>query len=76
MEALPFPNQEATAVVNHLVDEIFMRFSVATRTTALKTGQHFESQLISEVCKLLHIKKTKTISLYPQCDAWYDGMLQ
>ena len=28
MEAIPLPNQEALTVANHLIDEVFMRFSV------------------------------------------------
>jgi len=28
----------------------------------------FESQLMGEVCKLLHINKTRTILYHPQCD--------
>ena len=60
MEAIPISNQEISTVANHFIDTVFMRFS--------DQGHQFKSQLISEICKLLHIKKTRTSSYYPQCD--------
>ena len=48
MEALPIPNQEAQTVEFRLVDEVFLRYSVPEQ----------ESELLTEVCKLLNIRKT------------------
>ena len=31
-------------------------------------GRQFESELLSEVCKLLNIRKTRTTPYHPQCD--------
>ena len=67
MEAIPLPNQEAATVACHLIDEVFMRFSVPEQLHS-DQGRQFESQLISEVCKALHIKKTRTTPYHPQCD--------
>ena len=67
MEALPIPNQEATTVASKLVDEIFLRFSIPEQLHS-DQGAQFESQLMSEVCNLLHIHKTRTTPYHPQCD--------
>ena len=69
MEAIPLPNQEAVTVANHLIDEVFMRFSVPEQLHS-DQGCQFESQLISEVCKLLHIKKTRTTPYHPNATIW------
>ena len=67
MEALPIPNQEAVTVAVQLVDEVFLRYSIPEQLHS-DQGAQFESQLISEVCKLLHIHKTRTTPYHPQCD--------
>ena len=67
MEALPIPNQEATTVASKLVDEIFLRFSILEQLHS-DQGAQFESQLMSEVCNLLHIHKTRTTPYHPQRD--------
>ena len=67
MEAIPIPNQEASTVVERLVDEVFMRFSAPEQLHS-DQGRQFESQLLSEVCKLLHIHKTRTTPYHPQSD--------
>ena len=67
MEALPVPNQEASKVAEKLVDEVFLRFSPPEQLHS-DQGQQFESNLVMEVCKLLHINKTRTTPYHPQCD--------
>ena len=67
MEAIPVPNQEATTVVEKLVDEVFLRFSPPEQLHS-DQGHQFESNLVKEVCKLLHINKTRTTPYHPQCD--------
>ena len=57
MEAYPIPNQEATTVARKLVDEFFCRFSIPEKLHS-DQGRQFESDLIAEVCALLHIDKT------------------
>jgi len=67
MEVKPIPNQEATTVTEKLVDEIFLRFSIPAQLCT-DQGRQFESQLMTEVCKLLCIHKTRTTPYHPQCD--------
>ena len=67
MEAFPLPNQEVTTVTEKLMDEVFLRFSVPEQLHA-DQGRQFESQLMSEVCKLLGIHKTRTTPYHPQSD--------
>jgi len=67
MEAFPIPNQEAATVAEKLVEEAFLRFSVPEQLHT-DQGRQFESQLMSEVCKLLGIHKTKTTPYHPQSD--------
>lgn len=67
MEALPIPNQEASTVVEKLVDEVFLRFSPPEQLHS-DQGRQFESKLMIEVCKLLQINKTRTTPYHPQCD--------
>ena len=67
MEAFHLPNQKASTVATKLVDEVFLRFSVPEQLHSDQERQ-FESQLLSKICKLLNITKTRTIPYYPQCD--------
>ena len=67
MEAFPIPHQDATTVANKLVDEVFLRFGIPEQLHS-DQGRQFESKLLSEVCKLLCIHKTKTTPYHPQCD--------
>ena len=67
MEAFPLPNQEGTTVARKLVDEIFLRFLTPEQLHS-DQGRQFEGQLITEVCKLLNINKTRTTPYHPQCD--------
>ena len=67
MEALPIPNQEAQTVATRLVDEVFLRYSVPEQLHS-DQGRQFESELLTEVCKILSIRKTRTTPYHPQCD--------
>ena len=67
MKAIPVPNQEAHTVAEKLVDEVFLRFSAPEQLHS-NQGRQFELQLLSEVCKLLHIHKTRTTPYHPQSD--------
>ena len=66
-EAFLLPNQEAITVARKLVDKIFLRFSTPEQLHS-DQGKQFEGQLITEVCKLLNINKTRTTPYHPQCD--------
>lgn len=67
MEAYAIPNQEATTVAQKLVDELFCRFSPPKQLHS-DQGRQFEGQVMQEICKLLHIRKTKTTPYHPQGD--------
>ena len=58
-EAYPIPNQEATTVAAKLVDEFFFRYSPPEQLHS-DQGRNFESAVITEVCKLLGIEKSRT----------------
>ena len=66
-EAYPIPNQEATTVAKKLTNEMFLRFSPPEQLHC-DQGRQFESRLLAEVCKLLHIQKSRTTAYHPQSD--------
>ena len=58
IEAIPIPNQEASTLPNHLIDEELIRYSEPEQLYQ-DHGPQFEFQLIKEVCKLLLIRRTR-----------------
>ena len=66
-EAFPMPNMEAQTVARIIVNEVICRFGVP-RVIHSGQGRQYESQLMSEVCKLLQIQKTRTTPYHPQSD--------
>ena len=66
MEVYPIANQDAITV-NKLVNEFICRFSVPKQLHS-DQGAQFESRVVAEVCKLLHIDKTRTTLYHPQSD--------
>ena len=66
-ESYAIPNQEATIVAEKLVSEFVCRFGVP-REIHSDQGTNFESKVMTEVCKLLDIEKTRTTPLHPQSD--------
>jgi len=67
MEVFPIPNQEAVTVADKLVNEVFMHFGIPNQLHS-DQGPQFESQLMSEVCRLLEIQKSRITPYHPQCD--------
>jgi len=79
MEAILIQNQEACIVADTLVDEVFVQFS-ASEQLHFDQEQQFESQLLNEVCKLLHVNKTHSIfssviEVLRYEPKWYLGLL-
>ena len=56
VEVYAIPNQEASTVARKLMDEMFCRFSPPEQLHS-DQGRKFESELISEICKLLQTQQ-------------------
>ncbi len=67
VEAYAIPNQEATTVATKLIDEMFCRFGIPARLHS-DQGRQFESEVVQEVCRVLHICKSRTTPYHPQSD--------
>jgi hypothetical protein len=67
MEAYAIPNQEAGTVADKVVKEFCCRFGTP-RELHSDQGRNFESELISQVCELLGIHKTRTTPYMPKSD--------
>ena len=67
IEAYAIRNQEAATVAQKLVDEIFCQFSTPEQLHS-DQGSQIESQLISEICKIMNIHKSHTTPYHPQGD--------
>ena len=67
VEAYAIPNQEATTVAQKLIDNMSCRFSLPEQLHS-DMGMQFESKVVKEICRLLHIKKTHTTPYHPQGD--------
>jgi len=66
-EAYPMPNMEAATVATLFVHNFVCRFG-APDFLHTDQGRNFESTLMSEICKLLGIVKTRTTPYHPQSD--------
>ena len=66
-EAYALPNHEAVTVAEVLVEQFFTRFGVPGELHS-DQGREFESEVFSECCQLLGLRKTRTTPLRPQSD--------
>ena len=66
-ESFPMPNMEAATVARIIVEEVVARFGVPSSIHS-DQGRQYESELFSEMCRVLHIKKTRTTPYHPQSD--------
>jgi len=66
-EAYPMPNMEAATIATLFVHNFVCRFG-APDFVHTDQGRNFESTLMSEICKLLGIVKTRTTPYHPQSD--------
>ena len=71
IEAYPIQNQEASTVVQKLLDQLFCRFSLPERLHS-DQGRQFEAEIIKQLCKLLQIEKTRTTPYHPQSDGFVE----
>ena len=68
MECFTIPDQEAATVARKVVDEVFCRFSPPEQLHS-DQGRQFESNLLKQICAILHIEKSRTTAYHPQCDS-------
>ena len=61
------PNMEAATVARIIVEQVIARFGVPY-TIHSDQGAQYESQLFSQMCQLLGIKKTRTTPYHPKSD--------
>ena len=66
-EAFPLKNHTAQTVADVMVEEFVARYGLP-RSLHSDQGREFESQLIAELCKLLRVKKTRTVPYNPKSD--------
>ncbi|XP_062322169.1 uncharacterized protein LOC134023827 [Osmerus eperlanus] len=64
-QVVPTRDQKATTVANILVHEWFYRFGVPARIHS-DQGRNFESALISQLCQIYGVQKTRTTPYHPQ----------
>ena len=67
VEIIPVPEQSATICANRLLNEVIGRFGCPL-TLHSDLGRNYESSIVSELCKLLEIKKTRTSVRNPRCN--------
>ena len=72
-EAFALRNHTAMSVAEVLVQEFIGRFGVP-RSIHSDQGREFESQLIAQLCRLLHMKKTRTTPYNPKSDGMVERM--
>lgn len=66
-EAFPVKTHTAQVVAEILIDQFISRFGAPAQLHS-DQGPEFESRLISELCRLLNIDKTRTTAYHPQSD--------
>ena len=67
MECFAIPDQEAATVARKLVNEVFCCFSPPEQLHS-DQGRQFESNLLKQICAILHIEKSRTTAYHLQCD--------
>ncbi|XP_076851923.1 heat shock 70 kDa protein 12B [Brachyhypopomus gauderio] len=66
-EAYAVPDQSAVTTAETLLHEFFCRFGVP-EVLHSDQGRNFESDVMTEVCRLLGVHRTRTTPLHPQGD--------
>jgi len=64
-EAIPMPDQKTETILDAFLKHWVWRFGAPNRLHS-DQGTNFESNLFQEMCKRLHIVKTRTLAYHPQ----------
>ena len=72
-ECIPLKNKEAATVAHALVEEVFCRYGTPL-TLLSDRGTEVDSQIMRELCQLLHIDKLRTSAYHPACNAACERM--
>jgi len=67
VEAYPLPDQEAATCITAVYNGMFSRFGLP-RQLHSDQGRNFESQLVTELCNISGIYKTRTTAFHPRSD--------
>lgn len=63
LEAIPIPDQTVKTIAEKCITEIICKHGTPKKLIT-DQGNNFSSDMFSEICKLLHIKKLKTTAWY------------
>jgi len=67
VEAYPLPDQEAVTYITAVYNGMFSRFGLP-RQLHTDQGRNFESQLVTELCNITGVYKTRTTAFHPRSD--------
>ena len=67
VEAYPLPDQEAVTCITAVYNGMFSRFGLP-RQLHSDQGRNFESQLVTELCNITGVYKTRTTTFHPRSD--------
>ena len=67
------PNMESKTVAKIIVEEVVARFGTLRIIHSDKVRQ-FESEFFGEMCRLLHIEKTRTTFYHPQSEGMVERL--
>jgi len=67
VEAYPLPDQEAATCITAVYNGMFSRFGLP-RQLHSDQGRNFESQLVTELCNITGVYKTRTTAFHPRSD--------
>jgi len=72
-EAYALPDQEAATCMNALYNNLFARFGLP-RQLHSDQGPNFESRLVTELCKITGVHRTRTTPFHPRSDGQTERM--
>jgi hypothetical protein len=72
MEACPLPDSTAETVAKAFVENFVCRYGVPKELHS-DQGRNFEADIFAEMCKILGIRKTRTVAYNPKSDGLVEG---